>query len=234
VPFVPPARNADGQRRGDIGGAGNDILSIYTPGNSPDIWHPGLAKRIKAGSDLVFQMHYTANGKAGDDRSLVGLIFATEPPSQRVLTVPLGNSDFVIPPGDPNYRVSTIQTISNTGALLSFFPHMHVRGKAFEYRLMQPGSDWETLLKVNNYNFNWQLTYRLEKPIELKEGAKFEVSGWFDNSPNNPFNPNPKAEVRFGEQSWEEMMIGFVDLAIDAKTETRDFYKKKTQPKATD
>ncbi|MEJ7609532.1 MAG: hypothetical protein WKF37_25480, partial [Bryobacteraceae bacterium] len=113
---------------------------------------------------------------------------------------------------DGNFRVDGATKVPNGGTLLSFFPHMHVRGKAFEYKLQQPGEQEQILLKVNNYNFNWQLTYRLAEPIVLKPGAKISVSGWFDNSPNNPFNPDPKAEVRFGEQSWEEMCIGFFDL----------------------
>jgi len=227
VPFVPPATTPDGKRRNDIGGAGSDILTIYTPGNSPDVWRPGLAKLIKAGSDLVFQLHYTANGKAGEDQSRVGLIFAKEPPAERVMTVGLGTDKFAIPPGDPNYRVEFKTDLPNSSTLLSFFPHMHLRGKAFEYKITQPGGEPQTLLKIDNYNFNWQLTYRLEKPLLLQDGAKIECAGYFDNSPNNPYNPDPKATVKFGEQSWEEMMIGFIDVAIDAKMDKKTFFSKK-------
>ncbi len=227
VPFVPPAKTADGKQRSDIGGGGSDILTIYTPGNSPDVWRPGLAKLIKAGSDLVFQLHYTANGKAGEDQSRVGVVFAKEPPAERVMTLGLGTDKFAIPPGDPNYRVPFTVTLPNSSTLLSFFPHMHLRGRAFEYKVTQPGGEQETLLKIDNYNFNWQLTYRLEKPLLLQEGAKIEVAGYFDNSPNNPYNPDPKATVKFGEQSWEEMMIGFIDVAIDAKMDKKTFFTKK-------
>ena len=227
VPFVPPAKTADGKPRSDIGGGGSDILTIYTPGNSPDVWRPGLAKLIKAGSDLVFQLHYTANGKAGEDQSRVGVVFAKEPPAERVMTLGLGTDKFAIPPGDPNYRVPFTATLPNSSTLLSFFPHMHLRGKAFEYKVTQPGGEQETLLKIDNYNFNWQLTYRLENPLLLQEGAKIEVAGYFDNSPNNPYNPDPKATVKFGEQSWEEMMIGFIDVAIDAKMDKKTFLAKK-------
>jgi hypothetical protein len=104
---------------------------------------------------------------------------------------------------------------------------MHVRGKAFEYKLTQPGSPEEILLRVPRYNFNWQLTYRLEKPVVLQPGAKLSVAGWFDNSPNNPSNPDPKAEVRWGEQSWEEMMIGFLDVAVSSDMDRRSFFQKK-------
>ena len=228
VPFVPPRATPEGRRRSDTGGAGSDILTIYTPGNVPDTFVPGQAKLIKAGSDLVFQMHYTANNKsAASDKTSVGIIFAKEPPKERVLTVALSNDEFVIPPGDPNYRVPAKATLPNGGTLLSFFPHMHVRGKAFEYKLTQPGEEEDVLLKVPNYNFNWQLTYRLAKPLEIKPGAQMEMAGWFDNSPNNPHNPDPKTEVRWGEQSWEEMMIGFFDVAVPAEMDRRSFFRKK-------
>ena len=228
IPFVPPRTAPDGKPRNDIGGGGSDILTIYTPGNTPDTFRPNQAKLIKAGSDLVFQMHYTANGKtAAADKTSVGMIFAKEPPAERVLTVALANDKFVIPPGDGNYRVPAEVELPNAGTLLSLFPHMHVRGKAFEYKLTQPGLPEETLLRVPNYNFNWQLTYRLEQPIALKPGARLAVAGWFDNSPNNPANPDPKAEVRWGEQSWEEMMIGFVDVAVSSDMDRRKFFQKR-------
>lgn len=228
VPFVPPRTTPDGRPRSDIGGGGSDILTIYTPGNIPDNFAPQQAKLIKAGSDLVLQMHYTANDKsAASDQTSVGIVFANEPPVERVLTLALVNDKFVIPPGAPNYRVPAKVTLPNAGTLLSFFPHMHLRGKAFEYRLAQPGENEEILLNVPNYNFNWQLTYRLDKPIALKPGAVMSAAGWFDNSLNNPYNPDPKAEVRWGEQSWEEMMIGFFDVAVPAGVDHRSFFQKK-------
>jgi hypothetical protein len=227
VPFVPPRSTPDGKPRNDIGGAGSDILTIYTPGNIPDTFRPNQAKLIKAGSDLVFQMHYTANGKTAEsDKTSIGLIFAGKPPAERVLTLALANDKFVIPPGDPNYRAPAQITLPNSATLLSFFPHMHVRGKAFEYKLTQPGKAQETLLRVPKYNFNWQLSYKLEEPLPLEPGAKMEAAGWFDNSANNPFNPDAKAEVRWGEQSWEEMMIGFFDVAVPAGMDRRSFFKR--------
>lgn len=233
VPFVPPPSSGGGRRRNDIGGAGSDILTIYTPGNLPDTFHPGQAKLIKAGSDLVLQLHYTANKTAASDKTSVGVIFAKEPPVERVLTLALGNDKFAIPPGDGNYKVPAETTLPNAGTLLSFFPHMHLRGKAFEYRLTQPEEQEQVLLKVPEYDFNWQLTYRLDKPIALRPGAKMSAAGWFDNSPNNPYNPDPKQEVRFGEQSWEEMMIGFFDVAVPADMDRRRFFKK-TPAKSSD
>jgi hypothetical protein len=214
----------------DTGGAGNEILSIYTPGMVPDIWQHSMAKLVKAGSDLVIQMHYTVNGKAGTDRTKVGLIFAKEPPKQRVLTLLPANTGFRIPPGDPNFRVDTKVRIPNAAELVSFFPHMHLRGKAFEYRATYPTGETQTLLRVDPYKFDWQLSYKLEKPLPLPAGTSFECTGWFDNSPNNPNNPDPAKEVRWGEQSWDEMMIGFVDVAIDANWSRRDFFTPKPAP----
>ncbi len=230
IPFAPPRQTPEGRPRNDTGGGGNEILTIYTPGMVPDIWEPGVAKLVKAGTDLVFQMHYTANGKAGADRTKIGLVFATEPPRERVLTLGPANMGLVIPPGDANFKVESRAGFVNPSRLVSLFPHMHLRGKAFEYKLVYPTGESETILKVNPYRFNWQLSYKLEKPLPLPAGTRLECTGWFDNSANNPTNPDPTATVRWGEQSWEEMMIGFLDVAFDAKMDRRSFF---TRPPAS-
>lgn len=213
-----------------IGGMGSEILSIYTPGMVPDIWKPGQAKLLKAGSDLVFQMHYTASGKATVDQTRIGLRFAGSLPLERVITLAPANTKFAIPPGDPNYRVDATLTVPNPARLLSFFPHMHVRGKAFEYRLRHTGGKEQTLLRVAPYKFDWQLSYKLAEAVPLPPGSRIEMSAWFDNSPNNPANPDANATVRWGEQSWEEMMIGFLDLAIDASMDRREFFRPGRDP----
>jgi hypothetical protein len=204
----------------------SDILLVYTPGNSFDGWKPGMAKKIKAGSDLVLQMHYTAKGKASADRTRLGIVFAKEPPKQAVLTLQMGSDKFVIPPGDPDYRIPVSGTLPNDALLISLFPHMHLRGKAFEYLVAMPNGGFTPLLKVNNYDFNWQLNYRLADPLRLPAGTRLAVAGYFDNSANNPRNPDPAAEVRFGEQSWEEMMIGFFDVAVDAAMDKTTFFQR--------
>jgi len=202
----------------------SDILMVYTPGNSQDQWKPGMAKKIKAGSDLVLQMHYTADGQAVLDRTRIGIVFAKEPPKLAILTLQMGNDKFLIPPGDPSYRVSVSGTLPNDALLISLFPHMHLRGKSFEYSIARPNGNIETLLKINNYDFNWQLNYRLSEPRQIHAGTRLLWNASFDNSPNNPHNPDPKAEVRFGEQSWEEMMIGFFDVAVDAGVDKTTFF----------
>ncbi len=220
---APPNR-----RTAETFGGGSDILTIYTPGMVPDVWKPGVAKRIPAGSDLIFQMHYTSSGKEAVDRTKVGIVFSKEPPTERVITVAAVNTSFAIPPGEENYKVDAKAPHVNPGTLVSFFPHMHVRGKAFEYRLVQPSGEVETLLRVPKYDFNWQLSYKVDKPIQLLPGSRIEATAWFDNSPNNPANPDPKATVKWGEQSWEEMMIGFYDVVVDRKYDRRTYYQKKS------
>ena len=137
---------------------------MYAPGSSPDNWPEGMAKFVPAGSDLVFQMHYMAHGRATSDQSSIGMIFANHPPKQRVLTLQLTNDRFVIPPGVDDYRVEVHGSLPNDAVLLSFFPHMHLRGKRFEYNILRPNESAEPLLRVN-YNFYWQLSYRLAEPL---------------------------------------------------------------------
>jgi hypothetical protein len=204
----------------------SDILQVWAPGTAAEIWPEGMAKLIPAGSDLVFEIHYTPNGKPTADRTSVGVVFAKSPPEKRVITLQMSNERFVIPPGDPNYRVTVWGSLPNDALLLGFFPHMHLRGKAFEFTRIREDGQPETLLKVSHYDFYWQLAYRLAKPLVLKKGTRLEWIAWFDNSPNNPRNPDPTAEVRYGQQSREEMMIGFFDVAVDANVDKYKFFTR--------
>jgi hypothetical protein len=201
-----------------------DILTIYSPGSLPDASPPGMAKLVKAGSDLVIETHYTPSGKAVTDRTQVAVTFAKTPPSKRVLTLQMDNSNFVIPPGARDYRVTVWGSLPNDALLLGFFPHMHQRGKSFEYTRIREDGQPETLLKVEPYDFYWQLSYRLAEPLPLKKGTRLQWIGIFDNSANNPRNPDPGAEVQYGHQSWEEMMIGFFDVAVDAGIDKNGFF----------
>ena len=222
VPFVPTVANAGQRFLNTQGGGTNDVLSIYTPGMVPDIWEPGQAKQIKAGSDIIFQMHYTANGKAGKDRTRIGLVFAKEPPKQRIITIAALNNRFTIPAGDPAFKAEAIAPIMNQMTVISLFPHMHLRGKAFQYDVIYPTGETQTILKVENWSLNWQLSYKLEKPLDLQPGTRMKATAWWDNSPNNPANPDPKKDVQWGEQSWEEMLVGFFDVAVDPKFTNRN------------
>jgi hypothetical protein len=231
VAFVP---KRDGNGGGD-GGFGGEFLVGYAPGLPPEILGPGQAKLVPAGSDLILQMHYTANGKAGTDRSKVGFIFGKEPPKERVMMLAAGNEKFVIPPGDANYEVTSKFQLQEEATLTQFLPHMHFRGKDFEYRVTYPDGKTEMLLSVPHYDFNWQLTYYLETPKRLPKGSVIECTAHFDNSPNNKYNPDPTKSVRFGEQTWEEMMIGFFEVAFDPSMNPMDLFRpKKSKPLGTD
>lgn len=200
-----------------------DILLVYAPGSSPDNWPAGMAKYIPAGSDLVFQMHYTTHGRATTDQTSVGMVFAKTPPAKRVLTLQLTNSSFVIPPAVDDFRVEVHGSLPNDALLLSFFPHMHLRGKRFEYNILRPDGSIEPLLRVN-YNFYWQLSYRLATPMPLKAGTLLQAVGWYDNSKNNPHNPDPDAAVYWGDQTYDEMMVGFFDVAVPASIDKTQFF----------
>jgi len=218
------------QDRHDAHGTDSDMLLVYAPGSSPDRWPEGMARFLPAGSDLVFQMHYTTNGRAGKDRTSVGLVFSKTPPTQRVITLQLTNSRFVIPPGVDDFRVEVHGTLPNDALLLGFFPHMHLRGKRFEYNILHAGGGVETLLRVN-YHFHWQMTYRLEHPRALKAGTVLQAVAWYDNSRNNPHNPDPEASVRWGDQTYDEMMVGFFDVAVPASMDKWQFFvRKPAQP----
>lgn len=219
------------QRRGggEDGGAlgAGDFLVGYAPGAPPQALKPGQAKLLRAGGAIVLQMHYTANGTAGVDKSRIGLIFANEKPSQRILTLAAQNNRFEIPPGDGNYQVDSKFVVQQEATLTSFLPHMHLRGKDFEFRATYPSGEKEVLLRVPKYDFSWQLWYVLDKPKVLPAGTVIECTAHFDNSANNPANPDPKKAIRFGEQSWDEMMIGFFDVAVTFDTNPMDLMRPK-------
>ncbi len=201
VPFTAADMTA-AQDRNDTHFTTADILLVYAPGSSPDSWPAGAAKFIPIGSDLVFQMHYTTHGHAASDRTSIGLVFAKGAPAQRVLTLQLTNDRFVIPPGVPDFRVEVHGSMPNDAVLLSFFPHMHLRGRRFEYNILQAGRAPETLLRVN-YDFYWQLSYRLAQPRTLSAGTILQAVAWYDNSKNNPHNPDPDRFRTLGRSDFQ-------------------------------
>ncbi len=205
----------------------SDLLVVYAPGSSPDQWPDGMAKFVPAGSDLVFQMHYTTNGTAAQDQTSIGLVFAKSPPKQRVITLQLNNHALVIPPGTDNFRVEVAGTLPNDATLLSLFPHMHLRGKRFEYDIVHDDGTIEPLLRVN-YHFHWQLSYRLAEPRPLKAGTRLRAVAWYDNSKNNPHNPDPEKTVTWGDQTSDEMMVGFFDVAVPAAMDKWHYFIRKT------
>jgi hypothetical protein len=203
----------------------SDMLLVYAPGSAPDHWPDGMAKSVPAHSDLVFQMHYTTNGHAASDQSSIGLVFSKKPPAQRVITLQLANDHhpIPIPPNTDNYRVEVHGTLPNDCTLLSFFPHMHLRGKRFEYNIVHSDKTIETLLRVN-YDFYWQLSYRLAEPRFLKAGTDLQAIAWYDNSRRNRHNPDPDRPVSWGDQTYNEMMVGFFDIAVPAHIDKFQFF----------
>lgn len=224
TPFTPTSLS-DPAVRHQAHETTSDLLLVYAPGSSPDRWPEGMAKFIPAHSDLVFQMHYTTNGQAGNDQTSVGLVFAKSKPTQRILTLQLANDHdpVPIPPNTDNYRVEVHGTLPNDALLLNFFPHMHLRGKRFEYNLVRPDHTIETLLRVN-YDFYWQLSYRLLEPRPMKAGVTLQAVAWYDNSSNNAHNPDPDSPVQWGDQTYNEMMVGFFDVAVPANVDKEHFF----------
>jgi hypothetical protein len=210
---VPPGAKFDQRERG------LRVLCGTAPGDMPFIAPEGAAKHVPKGSKLVFQMHYTPNGKAQSDVSKVGVVLAKKPVERQVRTMPIHNFKFAIPPGDDNYQVESEFTFKEPGHILSFMPHMHVRGKDFHIEAIYPDGRKETMLSVPRYNFNWQSVYRYKTAPAMPTGTKIHCTAHFDNSEKNLNNPDPKKTVYWGDQTWEEMMIGWMDYVHDKKPE---------------
>jgi hypothetical protein len=225
VPFVPSHEKGEGGG----GGFGGDFLAGYAPGTVPDTLKPGQAKLVPKGADIIFQLHYTADGKAGSDKSKVGVIFSKVTPTERVLTLAATNPRFAIPANDPNYQVDSKITLFADSTLEMMLPHMHLRGKDFDFRITYPDGRTETLLSVPHYSFSWQLSYYLAKPLALPKGTTIECTAHYDNSANNPDNPDPTKEVHYGEQSWDEMMFGFFDVSVPLNTNPGDLMRDPNQ-----
>jgi hypothetical protein len=196
------------------GGRGVKLCG-YAPGEQPKTFPAGTARLIKKGSKLTFQMHYTPNGEATTDRSYIGLVFAKAPVQKNVLTGTAMNARFVIPPGDGNFEVRSSWTAPEDVRIVDLMPHMHVRGKDFTYTAVYPDGRSEVVLQVPRYDFNWQLLYQFREPLFLPKGARLDCVAHFDNSAKNKYNPDPTKEVRWGDQTWEEMMIGWFDYILD-------------------
>lgn len=182
----------------------------YAPGMPPRRFPKGQAIRVKAGSRLIFQVHYTPNGFEQEDRSYVGFKYADpKEVTHEVHGGAAGVMLFRIPPNDPNYRMVAVEQIKRDTVLIGMNPHMHVRGKAFRYEVEYPDGQKEILLDVPRYDFNWQLWYNLKEPKILPKGTKMICTAYFDNSAENLSNPDPTKSVTWGEQTWDEMMFGF-------------------------
>jgi hypothetical protein len=216
--FVRPPGMQEGRGIEDLG-----FLSAYVPGLRPDAYPKGMAKHVPAGSKLVWQVHYTPIGSEQQDLSKVGLVFSDpQDVTHMVQTVTSMERSFEIPPGDDNYRVESLSpSYGRDAILLCMSPHMHLRGKSFLYEARYPDGSKETLLDVPRYDFNWQTTYNLADSKPFPAGTRMFCVAHFDNSEQNLANPDPTKAVRWGDQTWEEMMIGFFDVAVPLTDEER-------------
>ncbi|MEX2286715.1 MAG: redoxin domain-containing protein [Planctomycetaceae bacterium] len=198
------------------------FLAAFVPGLRAKPFPTGMAKRVPAGSQLVFQMHYTPNGTEQADMSKMGLIFADPKDVTHIVkTTEAIHRTFEIPAGADNYMVeASSPRYDRELLLLRLMPHMHLRGKSFHYEARFPDGKTQTLLDVPRYDFSWQTTYRLKEGIMLPKGTAIHCVAHFDNSENNLNNPDPTVPVKWGDQTWEEMMIGFYEVAVpvDAKS----------------
>lgn len=197
------------------GALGPSSIGGVTPNKPGVVFEPGVGRLLTANSDIVLQMHYTTNGEATTDRTQVGVVFAKEAPKLQQRGGSVIQPRFVIPAGAPAHEVRGSRVLAEDTLITSFTPHMHVRGKSMTYIATFPDGTKETLLSVPNYDFNWQISYELAKPRLFPKGTAIEVIAHYDNSPNNKFNPDPTRDVRWGDQTFEEMMIGFWGTVVE-------------------
>ena len=209
----------------DVGGGIDGFLAGYVPGLTPEQFPAGMAKRIPKGSTILFEVHYTPIGSKQTDHSRIGIVFADESKiTHEVVTTSGFNRDFRIPSNTESHPVEAKSHRPIGGSLLlGMMPHMHLRGKSFRYTAHYPGGEKEILLDVPRYDFNWQMAYRLSQPKQLPEGTKLQLNATFDNSENNLHNPNANQSVRWGDQTYQEMMIGYFDIAIPVEDEIRNY-----------
>ncbi|HEX7139148.1 MAG TPA: hypothetical protein VF219_14940 [Vicinamibacterales bacterium] len=240
------ARDGDGSVAAEAAGVGSagrsvangPIQGCFVPGHAlEDYGSYNAAKLIPAGSDIVFSLHYTPNGKELTDLPRVGFTLAKGEPQREYRTLitsaPQDATSFAIPPNDPNWKSPNMEgTFLQDAELVWMSPHMHLRGKDMTYTLIYPDGRPETVLSVPRYDFNWQLGYALAEPIKVPKGTRMVVTAHFDNSSANRFNPNPTRTVYYGEMSWEEMMTPFFSVVVDRGATRNPIFK--TEVKAKD
>lgn len=191
------------------------LIATTAPGTNAMVFQPGSALRIKAGSSLTLQVHYTATGQAEKDRTSVGFVFAKGQPKEEVRTSSFINLQLTIPPGASNHRVDSQIEFTQDAHIVALFPHTHLRGKSWEYRLTYPDGRQQVVLAVPKYDFNWQTYYEFAKPLAAPKGSKLLAVAHYDNSAGNKANPNPNIEVKWGDQTWEEMQYSGITYTVD-------------------
>jgi hypothetical protein len=209
APAPAPAPAAQPQRK-----LGN-MLAGLAPGTEAVTFPAGAARLVKAGSTLTFQMHYTANGTAGSDKTSVGIKFSSAPPAVEIRETAMMNQNFTLPAGVAGTAVEASMTVTEDVTLWSLLPHTHLRGRSWKYDVTYPDGRNEMVLSVPAYDFNWQTEYWFKSPLKLPKGSKLHAIATYDNSATNPANPDPKANVTWGDQTWEEMMFTGLTFSVD-------------------
>jgi copper type II ascorbate-dependent monooxygenase-like protein len=186
-------------------GMATRLIGTYAPGTMPQVFRAGTALRLEPGGVIELQMHYTTNGKATTDRTKIGLIFSKDPSPREIRPSNFYNASFTLPALAPNASVPGEVEFLQDATVWGLFPHTHLRGKAWEYKLVMPDGTEKTILSVPHYDFNWQTYYMFKEPLQVPKGAKILSTAWYDNSHGNRSNPNANADVKWGDQTWEEM-----------------------------
>ena len=209
-----------GMTRNDFPGGASGYDGAFLPGVRVRPYPDGLAKRIAAGSDLVFQVHYTSIGSVQLDQSQVGFLFVDEESvTHEIITTSAYDQSFRIPAHESRYRVEATSLTLPASDLIEMNAHMHLRGSAFRYEALFPDGTTEILLDIPHYDFNWQTAYRLRDPEPIPEGTRIRCVAYFDNSADNLNNPDPSLEIGWGRQTYDEMMIGYFDVAVPRGTD---------------
>ncbi len=209
VKYPKEIENLQPDNKGGIDG----FFTGFVPGTEPTPFPEHTGKFLPKGAKLIFQLHYSATGKMEKDRTEIGLYLHQTKPPMELQTRAAARKKLAIPPGDPNYEVEGQFTFKRDSLLYEMSPHMHFRGSRVKYEALYPDGRREVLLSVPHYDFNWQTLYRLAEPKRMPVGSKLICSGAFDNSPQNPANPDPTKLVQFGEQTFEEMFICYLNYA---------------------
>ena len=208
------SRDGNAPQQGQGGGMGA-LIATTAPGTNAMIFEPGWALKIPAGAVVLFQVHYTANGKAATDQSSIGFVFAKATPQREIRTGAFMNPLLKLPAGAPDQAVDSAIEFTEDTHITALFPHTHLRGKSWEYRLIHPDGQSQMVLSVPKYDFNWQTYYVFTTPLVAPKGSRLEATAHYDNSVNNKWNPDPKIDVRWGEQTWQEMQYSGITYYVD-------------------
>ncbi|MEZ5978165.1 MAG: redoxin family protein [Planctomycetota bacterium] len=212
---LPGDAIVDGRmKRWDLLDETRGFFAGWAPGTEPEVLPEGYAKKLPAGSILMFELHYTTNGRPATDRTSIGVHFADAPPQHVVRCCGVSNHRIRIPAGAEAHREESLGVFAHDAELLAFFPHMHLRGRSFTFDVTTPGGEPVRVLEVPRYDFNWQYRYVLDRPLPVPASTRIEVAGVYDNSASNLANPDPSIDVRWGRQTDEEMLIGFVEYVL--------------------